>query len=395
MRTRLIAFAIPLLIAAAIIGWQSGSAELPAAPPLPTPLAIPAVPSPDGSAGPNDSAADPFARSTRPEVRNLPEVPESTEALPPLIFARTGQLYASTGDGSQPQQLTTFDETTYAEQPAVSADGAQIAFVALIQPPAADTVPLPRSALWLINRDGTALRELWAPADGIMYLPTWTPDASAIYLLVNTTYSAPDPAEDTTGVERLAIVRVDTTTGETTIVRRGALDPVLSADGSQMAFLNFGSDGIVMHLDIVATAGGEPRRVVDGTRFSQLYAPRFSPDGRQIIFSAVDGPETDDAGYPLRATSSLVETLAALLAPPTAAAHGAPWDLWIVGSDGTGLRRLTWLYEDLPMGAFSPDGTQIAVLGYNGVYLLNPDGSQVRRLVLDPGHSGGIAWPAR
>ena len=51
---------------------------------------------------------------------------------------------------------------------------------------------------------------------------------------------------------------------------------------------------------------------------------------------------------------SPLDRLLGLFEPPTAEAHGLPWDLWLINSDGSGLRRLTSFYEDLPMAAFSP-----------------------------------------
>ncbi|HEU5088972.1 MAG TPA: hypothetical protein VFT99_16065, partial [Roseiflexaceae bacterium] len=77
--------------------------------------------------------------------------------------------------------------------------------------------------------------------------------------------------------------------------------------------------------------------------------------------------------------------------PPTAGAHGLLWNVWMIHSDGSGLRRLATLDEDLPMSVFSPDGTQIAIIGGAGIYLMEADGSQLRRI--DPtGDHGGLDW---
>jgi tricorn protease-like protein len=83
--------------------------------------------------------------------------------------------------------------------------------------------------------------------------------------------------------------------------------------------------------------------------------------------------------------------LLGLFAPATAEAHGLPWDLWTINVDGSGLRRLTQFYEDLPMATFSPDGKQIAVMGAAGIYLMDSDGGNLRRI--DPvGDHGGLDW---
>jgi hypothetical protein len=68
-----------------------------------------------------------------------------------------------------------------------------------------------------------------------------------------------------------------------------------------------------------------------------------------------------------------------------------PWDLWVVNVDGTGLRRLTKFYEDLPMAVFTPDGKELIVMAYGGFYRMNADGAKLRRI--DPqGDHGGVDW---
>lgn len=62
-----------------------------------------------------------------------------------------------------------------------------------------------------------------------------------------------------------------------------------------------------------------------------------------------------------------------------------------INTDGSGLKRLTNFSEDLPMAAFSPDGTQIAILAENGVYLMEADGGRLRRIDA-LGDKGGLDW---
>jgi tricorn protease-like protein len=57
----------------------------------------------------------------------------------------------------------------------------------------------------------------------------------------------------------------------------------------------------------------------------------------------------------------------------------------------TGLRRLPKAREDTPMAVFSSDGRQIVMMGAGGIYLLNPDASNLRKI--DPlGDHGGLDW---
>jgi tricorn protease-like protein len=63
----------------------------------------------------------------------------------------------------------------------------------------------------------------------------------------------------------------------------------------------------------------------------------------------------------------------------------------MVNTDGTGLRRLPMAREDTPMVAFAPDGSRIVMMGAGGIYLMDADGSNMRRI--DPlGDHGGLAW---
>jgi hypothetical protein len=133
----------------------------------------------------------------------VPLAPDVPESLPP--FARHGQIWLSDGSEAPPRQLTTFGEGTYAGQPAFSPDGEQIAFVALIASAITTTIEFPASKLFVMKRDGSELREVWAPKERDLWLPAWSPDGQAIYLLVNGTWNAPAGEG---GLKALQVVRL-------------------------------------------------------------------------------------------------------------------------------------------------------------------------------------------
>lgn len=337
-----------------------------------------------------------LAGTAQPQATPLPQfsaqVPNAQEPLPPLIFARQGNIWRSPSDGSAPQPITKFQEGTYAEYPAIAPDGSTIAFVAIAPAPITATLPLPSSTLYVMNADGTNQRAIWKPDQGLLGMPTWSGDGQALYIAANGVKLPQSGAAQPTSRD-LQIVRIDLATGAKQPLLNDVLDPSISRDGTQLAYLKLSEDGYTMSLNVAAPDGSGSRELIAGKDFQGFYAPRFSPDGKQIVVAAIGGPQTDAKGDPIKASApSPLDRLLGMFEPPTAEAHGLPWDLWLINSDGSGLRRLTSFYEDLPMAAFAPDGKQIAVIGLGGVYLMQADGSRLRRI--DPiGDHGGLDWP--
>lgn len=113
-------------------------------------------------------------------------------------------------------------------------------------------------------------------------------------------------------------------------------------------------------------------------------APGSAPAGK----TALGGP----GGLPLGLTALLAFPFGsnpqALQAPP---AHGVPYDLWVVKPDGTGLKRLTILFEDQPMAAWSNDGKKIAFLAGQGFYMIDSDGKNLVKKS-DRGAHAGFDW---
>jgi mono/diheme cytochrome c family protein len=338
---------------------------------------------PMGTPAPAESTAAPAPPPTPTEVR---------EPLPPLVFVRQGGLWRSNGDGQPPRQLIAPDADRAAEHPAVAPNGARVAFILRGPPPLTATLPISTSALYIMGADGANPRALWQPPHGQLGSPAWMPDGRALY--VGLTDILSDPTAPV--VERLfQIVRVDAATGEHRVVLEDAREPALTRDGRRMAYVGFNRAYAAPTLHIAAPDGSDDHELIGPGAFSDFYAPRFAPDGGRIVFAAIGGPATNEQGYPTAARDPApLDRVLGWLAPASAEAHGAPWDLWTINADGTGLRRLPMVREDTPMAVFSPDGKQIVMMGAGGIYLLGADGGNLRRI--DPvGDHGGLDWAGR
>ena len=347
---------------------------------------------PTGQTAPGAATAQPQAL---PPQQFSAQVPNAQEPLPPIVFARQGNIWRSPGNGSPPQPITQFQDEAYAEYPTIAPNGSMIAFVAIAPAPITATLPLPSSTLYVMGADGANLRAVWKPEQGLLGMPTWSADGKALYIAANGVKLLLQSSAAPPSVRDLQIVRIDLATGAKQPLLNDALDPSISRDGTQLAYLKLSEDGYTMSLNIAAPDGSGSREVIGGQDFQGFYAPRFSPDGKQIIVAAIGGPQTDQQGSPIKASApSPLDRLLGLFEPTTAEAHGLPWDLWVVNSDGSALRRLTSFYEDLPMAAFSPDGKQVAVMGLGGIYMMEADGSRLRRID-QTGDHGGLDWPRK
>lgn len=325
-----------------------------------------------------------------PSSSQAQAVPESNEPLPPLIFARGGNIWRSDGNGTL-YQLTNYQGETHAQYPALSPDGQRIAFVTLTQPPANTEQLLPSSELLVMNFDGSDVRSVWKPNPGLLGIAAWSPDGNSIVVANNSSTTTNGATQ-----RKLQLVRVDLASGAAQPLLDNALDPTFSRDGQQLAYLQVSADGLALALVLANADGSNGQTLIDFGTFQSLYAPRIAPDGQSIYFSAIGGPATDAQGQPLgtQPRTTPLEWALGLLEPPTAEAHGLPWDIWTINRDGSGLRRLTTIEEDLPIVAASPDGSQMAVMGAGGIYRANRDGSDLRKIDLLGDH-GGVDWATR
>jgi Tol biopolymer transport system component len=131
-----------------------------------------------------------------------------------------------------------------------------------------------------------------------------------------------------------------------------AYAPAWSPDGSKMAFIGGDPDASSPGLWVANADGSDARPILqDSPPLVDDQAPAWSPDGTRIAFVASE--ESGNA-------------------------------VWVANADGTGANRV--VRGNWRQVAWSPDGTKLALTGSGdrpdyGLYVVGPDGSALRRLV--------------
>ena len=179
-----------------------------------------------------------------------------------FVSDRSGanQIHVMTGNGDVVQLLATTPGPK--TDPVISPDGKKIVFtVGTLQAGTA-------SALWIVNSDGTGLKQL--TNDGAIDVrPTWSPDGSQLAFT-----STRD------GNAEIYVMNADGT-AQTNITNNSADDdtPTWSPDGRTILFGSdrdgSGGEGKVYSM---TTSGGSVTPLVDG------YNPEWSPTGTRFLF---------------------------------------------------------------------------------------------------------------
>jgi DNA-binding beta-propeller fold protein YncE len=218
----------------------------------------------------------------------------------------------------------------------------------------------PYPSLWSLRPDGTHRRRVLRVRQNAKR-PSLSPDRK--WILFDGAPPGGAPLRDFD----VQIVRRDGT-GRRLLTNSDAreLDAQWSPDGSRISYSR-----------LEASAEGDWRKSwiwtvrPDGTDARPLVlgnSARWSSDGKQLVFSA-----------------------------PTGRSDG---DLFVIGADGTGLRRLLSTARPEWPSAWSPDGRTILFSrsfgdGRSDVFTIGADGHDVRRLTHAPGENVGATWSPR
>ena len=270
------------------------------------------------------------------------------------------EIYVMNADGSGQRRLTFHSghDSIFDIQPAWSPDGRTIAFVHDRNQ---------SDSIWLMNPDGSQQHEL-ANIGAIVRRLVWSPDSTRLLYDINNAPPNRIEVVDQTGARR-----------SLTPPGRTDYDAVWSPDGRSIAVTSWPLGG-TSHIDIVDATDGT-RRTVSSVPGAD---PAWSPDGREIAFIGVRRfPEyTTRYGIPERR------------------------DLYVVGADGRGERRLTGPLDEDELGRESggfapswwPDGSRLFLHSGEGVgvasttYVVNADGSCEQRF--GPAQEPRLLFPA-
>jgi Tol biopolymer transport system component len=367
-----------------------------------------------------------------------------------IAFAGVGEttwnIYTIEPEGGHLTMLTNLTDQV-ADDPAWSPDGERIAYVVRESSGASD--------IWVINADGSGAYALTS-GPGSSWGPTWSPDGSRLAY----TRSAPGQAD------QIWIVGADgsnprafTYCDPPECVQDGS--PAWSPDGSRIAFVRVSGAGAIIPVSVfiwpAEDSGPKPEAIeldsttwasdlawspdastlaftrstsagassglwrmdADGSDLGPLgdqpsaRSPSWSPDGREIAFTAPAGPERETIyvmsadgtgvrklpGIPANAGSPSWQPILpdrSVPAPVSPMANG-PIYFRVGGADGGSriesiLPGGTGRHVVFPDGGpvhytridFSPDGTRIAfdnfLEGKYGIETADPDGADVVRL---------------
>jgi Tol biopolymer transport system component len=214
--------------------------------------------------------------------------------------------------------------------------------------------------------------------------------------------------------EKIGIDRFELATSTRQPLIEDARYPAPTPDGKSMVYIATDASGGTYDtaLKLLDIATKQSKSLLDkNSGFLSYFAPRPSPDGKLIVFSGVGGPDLipPDPNAPLPSPTltgagrdGLGATLLKSLEPGmvsshplslyrNVATHGVPFDLWLVKLDGSGLSRLTSLFEDQPIPVWSKDGKQVAFMAGFGLYIIDLDSKKLIKKS-DKGVHGGFDW---
>ncbi len=268
---------------------------------------------------------------------------------------------------------------TFLLDPAVSHDGARLAYVVQPPPKIQGTTYDAGSDLWVAQRDGTGAHAVFTHVhpNQLVRFPQWL-DATHLLAVVQ----EPVQKAGTTSVTYV-LERIDITTGQRSRLLQNVLTFGLSPDRTHIVYTELVPSGGET-LDTAALDGSGAAVIVGPDQnLLPFNSPRYSPDGATIAFTSADQTGAR-AGF-------RYVTMRAFAPQPAPSVDGLPEDVWTVPAAGGRARRVADLKEDLPALTWGRDNTHLYVLGMNALSDVDLASGAVTRIAAGSFH-GELAW---
>jgi Tol biopolymer transport system component len=284
-----------------------------------------------------------------------------------IITKPEGLVEYNIADASEKKLITPETPNTFVLDPALSADGTQLAYIVQPPPKVENNKYDAGSDVWVANRDGTGARQLLAHtvANQLIRFPRWL-DAKTVLAVIQHI----ETANAQTNVV-YTLERIDVTTGTHSEIMRNVLSFDVAPDGKKFAYAKIAPQlGETLN---GANIDGSGDAVLVGLEqnLSPFNFPRYSPDGSKIAVASAD---QTGARAP-------VELVAAHPAGHASAAFdGLPEDIWTVDAAGGTAVRVANIKEDLPSLTWSGDGKHIYVVGSLALYDVNVTSGAVNQI---------------
>lgn len=275
-------------------------------------------------------------------------------------------VYSLAENGAVRSQLTRSREAFGAR---FSPDGNRIVFAHTVA-----STPSVTSHIFTMNADGSNVRDVSTSAAGASDSePDWSPDGSRLVFVRSPRAGAPEIwVANTNGTGARRVIGLSLSTGiSSSSVGDFAVQPRWSPDGGRLAFAavpptqNIGAP-LFPSIFVVNVDGTNQRQLTDNDLINS--SPVWSPDGRQIIWSAKDFINRQN--WRVWAMSASGDNERALISQ-------------LSGDGNNGVQAVEWI------------GNRLLLAGWTGnwnVYLANADGSNLTPVTREQADDKPTDW---